>query len=209
MGYADSIKKPPRTLLDSERKALLQVSGQHAESFRDHVIFSIALGTGLREHEILALNVGDITNDSGGIREKLTLKVFKRSRHDDPTKKRQPQTVFVPRTLQYKLAKYLRWKKHEKQDLSSCAPLFVSREGARLSGRRLRAAFHEWQRKAGFETVFKFHALRHTSLTNLFKESNDIRVVQAQARHSSIVTTSMYVVPTDQDVANAVRDLEC
>lgn len=211
MGYADNIKKPPRTLLDSERKALLQVSGEHAEGFRDHVIFSIALGTAMREHEILALNVGDVTNETGGIREKLTLKVFKRSRHDKPetARSKKTQVVFVPRTLQYKLAKFLRWKKHEKQDLSPGAPLFMSREGARMSGRRLRAVFHDWQRKAGFETVFKFHALRHTSLTNLFKESKDIRVVQAQARHASIVTTSIYVVPTDQDVSRAVRGLDC
>lgn len=209
MGYADKIKKPPRTLLENERKALLQVSGQHAEGFRDHVIFSIALGTALREHEILALNVGDIRAETGGIRERVTLKIFKRSRHDKPTAQPKTQTIFLPRTLQYKLAKYLRWKQLQKENLGVGAPLFMSRQGNRLGARRLRMAFHEWQSKAGFEHVFHFHALRHTSLTNLFRESKDIRVVQAQARHASIVTTSMYVGPTDEDVATAVRGLDC
>lgn len=209
MGYADNTKKPPRTLLESERKALLQVSGQHVDGFRDHIIFSIALGTGLREHEILALNVGDIQADGGGIRERVTLKVFKRSRHDKPSKTPKTQTVFLPRTLQYKLAKYLRWKTLQKEDLSVRAPLFVSRQNGRLSGRRLRAAFHEWQHKAGFEEIFKFHALRHTALTALFEETKDIRVVQSQGRHASINTTMIYVRPSDDQIASAVRGLAC
>lgn len=210
MGYADTIKKPPRTLLDKEVNALLKASGQHAESFRDHVIFSIALGTGLREHEILALNVGDVRSTSGGIRERVTLKVFKRSRHDKPSVAPKTQTVFFPRTLQYKLAKFLRWKTLEKEGLSPDAPLFMSRQlGSRLSTRRLRTIFQEWQVEAGIEQTFKFHALRHTALTNLFRETKDIRVVQAQARHSSIHTTSIYVTPSDEDVARAVRGMHC
>ncbi len=35
---------------------LLKVTGQHVDGFRDHVIFSVAMGTGLREHELLALD---------------------------------------------------------------------------------------------------------------------------------------------------------
>ena len=58
--YVDTIRKPPSTLTVDEQTALLRVTGEHKDGFRDHVLFSVALGTALREHEIAALTVGDI-----------------------------------------------------------------------------------------------------------------------------------------------------
>ena len=63
--YADSISRPARTLTENEQRLLLKVTGQRLDGFRDHVIYSVALGAGLREHEILALNVGDVFDDAG------------------------------------------------------------------------------------------------------------------------------------------------
>ena len=47
----------PETLTRAEQHALLQASASHP---RDHFIFSLALGTGLRLAEIVGLNVGDV-----------------------------------------------------------------------------------------------------------------------------------------------------
>lgn len=80
--YIDSVKRPPRTLLEREQKQLLKVTGQHRDGFRDHVIFSLALGTGLREHEIVGLDVGDIYNFQGTARRRVQLRVFKKSNPD-------------------------------------------------------------------------------------------------------------------------------
>ena len=52
--YVDNIRNPPRTLTEAEQRRLLKVSGEHKAGFRDHLLFSLALGTGLREHEIKA-----------------------------------------------------------------------------------------------------------------------------------------------------------
>lgn len=57
--YAGAILRPPRTLTELEQATPLEVNGEHRDGFRDHVIFAVALGTGLREHEIAALDVGD------------------------------------------------------------------------------------------------------------------------------------------------------
>ena len=77
--YADAIAKPPRTLTDLEQKLILKTTGEHRDGYRDHVIISLALGTGLREHELLALDCGDVFDDDGRARRKVTLRVFKRS----------------------------------------------------------------------------------------------------------------------------------
>ncbi|MCP4600411.1 MAG: hypothetical protein GY847_07750 [Proteobacteria bacterium] len=77
--YFYSIPTPPRVLSEEEQDILLKVTGEHRDGFRDHIIISIALGTGLREHELAALNVGDIAGIDGKIRGRVGLSVFKRS----------------------------------------------------------------------------------------------------------------------------------
>ena len=100
--YADAIAKPPRTLTDLEQKLLLKVTGEHRDGFRDHVIISFALGTGLREHEILALDLGDVFDDEGGAKRRVTLRVFKRSA-DEPA----VQEVVLPDLVRAKLGNTL------------------------------------------------------------------------------------------------------
>ena len=62
--YVESIRRAPRTLTDREQKALLRVTGEHRAGWRDHVLFAMALGTGLRAHELVALDVGDVFDDA-------------------------------------------------------------------------------------------------------------------------------------------------
>ncbi len=52
--YADAIARPPKTLTEREQRLLLKTTGQRVDGFRDHCIFSLALGTGLREHGLRA-----------------------------------------------------------------------------------------------------------------------------------------------------------
>lgn len=59
--YVGTVKRPVRTMTDVEIAKVLRVSGAHRDGYRDHVIISLALSTGLREHEIVALNVGDVS----------------------------------------------------------------------------------------------------------------------------------------------------
>ena len=202
--YAERTKRPPRTLTDAEQAKLLKVTGEHRDGFRDHVIFSLALGTGLRESEVVALDVGDISADGKKARRRIALRVFKRATPDPA-----PQEVFLPDAVLYKLEKYLAWKATRGENLAPDAPLFVSRHRRRLSTRMLREAFRVWQERAGFERHFRFHDARHTALTNAYRATHDIRLVQRIARHKSIQTTTIYAAPSDEDVLRAVRDLPC
>jgi site-specific recombinase XerD len=201
--YADSGRTPPRTLTEVEQRRLLKATGEHKAGFRDHLIFSMALGTGLREHELLALNVGDVF-DGAKARRRLVLRVFKRSSEKPAT-----QEVILPDAVRAKLGRFYKWKGSMGQGLAPEEPLFVSRRKRRLSARRLREAFHEWQERAGFERRLSFHTLRHTACSNLYRRTKDIRVTQRFARHKSILTTSIYTHPSDEDLVRAVLDLPC
>jgi integrase/recombinase XerC len=202
--YTNLVRCPPRTLTEPEQRLLLKVTGQRRDGFRDHVIFSVALGTGLREHEILALELGDVFDDAGKARRRVQLRVFKRSNDDS-----EMQEVILPDGVRAKLDRFYRWRKGAGQSMAAEAPLFVSRVGKRLSTRQVRHAFHVWQERAGFERRFSFHALRHTACSNLYRRTRDIRLTQRFARHKSILTTSIYAHPSDDDLLRSVRDLPC
>lgn len=202
--YADSVARPIRTLTEAEQRQLLRTTGAHVAGWRDHCIFSIALGVGLRQHEILALNVSDVFDEGGRARRRLTLRVFKRSAQD-PT----PQEVLLPDTVRAKLERLLALRRRSGETMTAESPVFVSQRGTRLSARQLRHAFGVWQERAGFERRFNVHALRHSSCTNIYRATKDIRLTQRFARHRSIVTTMIYTHTSDEELARAVEQLPC
>ena len=52
--------RAPKTTTAAEQAALLQVTAVH-DTPRDHVLYSMALGTGLRLWELLGPSVGDVS----------------------------------------------------------------------------------------------------------------------------------------------------
>jgi len=205
MAYVGStVRVPPKTLTEDEQRRLLRVTGEHKDGFRDHVIFSLALGTGLREHEICALDVLDVTDDGKGVRQRFALRVFKLSNPD----KRQQEAI-LPDAIRYKIQKFLRWKRANDESLEPTDPLFLSRIGRRISVRSLLHNFTQWQKRAGFERHLTFHALRHTACSNLYRATKDLLMVQRMARHASVTSTTIYTHASDEDVLRAVRALPC
>lgn len=202
--YASTVRRPPRTLTDIDQARVLKVTGEHRDGYRDHVIISLALGTALREHEIAALDVGDVVTNDGRIRRRIALRVFKRSAAEPAA-----QEVFLPDGTFYKLGKFLGWKRSHGQSLAPDAPLFLSSRRNRIATRTLRYMFRLWQTRAGVDQVKGFHGLRHSALTNAYRRERDILVVQRIARHKDVSTTMIYAAPSDQDILDAVRDQPC
>jgi integrase/recombinase XerC len=52
-------------LTDHEQRQLLKVTGERRDGYRDHVLYSTALATGLREHELAGLEIGDVFEANG------------------------------------------------------------------------------------------------------------------------------------------------
>lgn len=200
--YAET-GKSPRTLTEREQRLLLKVTGEHRAGFRDHMLYALALGTGLREHELIALSVGDVFRD-GKPKRRLLLLVFKGAERAGGV-----QEVLLSESLRGKLRRFWAWKAREREPLTADAPLFVSRLGHRLSLRQVRHGFTVWQARAGFERRVTFHMLRHSAVTNLYALTKDIRLTQRFARHRSLVTTMVYTHPSEDDLVRAVEGLRC
>jgi site-specific recombinase XerC len=190
----------PGTLTRDEQRRLLEATAADPEAFRDHMLLAVALGTGLRLHELLALDIGDVALEDGTTRSRVRLRVAKGGRTAD---------IFLPRRLQTKLRKFLVWKARGGESLEPGAPLFVSALDRRLSKRRAQQIFAMWQERAGLDQRHTFHRLRHTSVYNVYRETKDILLTQRFARHSSLLVTSIYLHPTDEDLARSIQKLRC
>jgi len=142
----------PPTLTHGEQKAILRAT---APNLRDHLIYSLALGTGLRLAEIVGLNVGDVYSPEGRPRNRTRLRpeIAKGGRSGD---------IFLPDALRAKLRRFWRLKATRREGRGPADPLFCSQGGRRrISPRRVQFAFRTWQVKIGFDRLYPFHALRH------------------------------------------------
>src|SRR5206468_6154120 len=86
----------PPTLTQMEQKAILAATAGHP---RNHLIYSMALGTGLRLAEIVGLNVGDVFAPDGTPRSRVRVRaeIAKGGRAGD---------IFLPDALVPKLRKF-------------------------------------------------------------------------------------------------------
>jgi len=189
----------PTTLTTDEQRLILRAS---AANVRDHTIISLALGTGLRLAVIVGLDVGDAFAPDGTprVRVRVRAAIAKGGRAAD---------VFLPDRLVAKLKRFWRWKRKRGEDLRSDAPLFANQSGRRISKRRAQFAWATWQRRAGFDRVYGFHALRHTAVTNVYRASRDLFLAQRFARHLSPLTTTVYTHPSDDEMGSRLRSLPC
>jgi len=187
----------PPTLTHSEQKAILRMTARNP---RDHLIYSLALGTGLRLAEIVGLNVEDVYIKDRTPRTRLRIRpeIAKGGRTGD---------VFLPDALMGKLRKFWAHKAIRREGLQPRDPLFCSHSRVRISERRVQFAFRTWQVKAGFDRLYPFHALRHTAVTNVYRASRDLFLAQRFARHMSPLTTTIYTHPSDQEMWERVRGL--
>jgi site-specific recombinase XerC len=189
----------PTTLTINEQRLILRATTGHV---RDHTIISLALGTGLRLAEIVGLNVADVFAPDGTprVRVRVRKEIAKGSRAAD---------VFLPDRLVAKLKRFWRWKRERGEDASPGSPLVCNQSGRRISKRRVQFIWATWQRRAGFDRIYGFHALRHTAVTNVYRASRDLFLAQRFARHVSPLTTTVYTHPSDEDMATRLRALGC
>ncbi len=190
----------PRTLTAQEQKRLLRAVRAQG-SPRDRALLSLALGTGLRLRELRGLNVDDVSPDGKAVAWKIAL---------DPklTKGGRGGVAFLVAGVRQELRRYLRWKRRTKESLEGRSPLFLSRQRRRISLRRIQILFRLWQAAAGFETVYPFHALRHSAITNVYRATKDLYLTQRFARHASPLTTTCYTHPTDEELYSALGGIK-
>jgi len=189
----------PQTLTQAEQRAILRAT---AKNPRDHLIYSLALGTGLRLAEIVGSNVADVYTPDGRPKNRVRLR-------PEIAKNGRAGYVFLPDALLVKFRKFWHHKATRREGLRPEDPLFCNQSRTRISARRVQFAFRTWQVKAGFDRLYPFHALRHTAVTNVYRRLRDLYLAQRFARHVSPLTITVYTHPSVEELFSKIRSLTC
>src|SRR5437867_8168159 len=140
----------PPTLTKRETEAILRATAGHP---RDHMIYSLALGTGLRLAEIVGLNVGDVFAPDGTSRSRVRIRpeIAKGGRVGD---------VFLPDALVPKLRRFWAYKRARGEGTAPGDPLLCSQSRVRISKRRGQFPLATWEQKAGVDRPYSVHTIR-------------------------------------------------
>jgi integrase len=212
---ADALKRLPKVerepitaLTVEQSKALLQAI-RHTTTYWPTLV---ALATGMRRGEILALRWKNVDLDAGVVRVVGSLEQTKAGIRFKSTKSEKARAVPLPK---FALEELRRWKREQAERLLKL--------GVRLSGETLVCAREDGKAKqpesltheftylvgrAGIPRV-RFHDLRHSHATQLLANGVHPKIVQERLGHSTIsVTMDLYshVSETIQSDATAKLD---
>jgi integrase/recombinase XerD len=147
----------------------------------DWAVIDCLVGSGIRSHELVALQVGDLRIGHGE-----SSIVIRHGKGD------KPRVVAISERLKRHLKNFLRWKSERQEPTGALDALFLSERRGALCTRAVRHLFKRCLRHAGLDARFGVHGMRHFHLSALYEATNDLRLVQDQAGHSSVSITQTY-----------------
>lgn len=173
------LDKPLPAFLTQKQTAMLEESygreQNEEKGIRDAAIIELFYGTGIRLSELYALDVGALDGKRGVVR------VLGKGRKERVV----PVTA---EALEY-VHEYLKKRGTQK---GYDAPLFVTREGQRLSRRQIERVVVRRVSAVSQQKKRSPHVLRHSFATHLMDGGADIRAVKELLGHSSLSTTQVY-----------------
>ncbi len=189
--------KIPEILLDQE--IILLKNYASSVSTRDSMIIDLALGTGLRNSELIKLSI-DCIRPYDEIGNFLMLP-------GTIAKGGTPRNIPLYSDLRTSLQSFLSWKVDHGEPILAHKWLFCTKYSPnRLSSRDLQRITRSLSLQALGRPIYP-HVLRHTFATKLLTVSN-LRIVQQVLGHKNISTTQIYTHPSNNDLSNAFEKLQ-
>ncbi len=163
---------------------------------RDHTLLLVALQTGLRVSELIALNVGDITLRP---RDKAYLQCFGKGRKERVTPLRSDSIMALTEWLQ------------ERGATQPDEPLFISNRLGRLSRDGMERIVRKYCTMAAeicpslLDKKVSPHTLRHTTAMDLLRSGTGCTVIALWLGHESVETTQVYL-HADMEIKKRAMD---
>jgi integrase/recombinase XerC len=147
---------------------------------RDRAILEALYSTGMRVSEVVGLNRGDL-NESG---ECVQIR----------GKGKRERMAPLGGHAMTAIRNYMKLLDAEKASLPSgpTAPLFVNKNGTRLSTRSVRRKVAKYLVQVGLDPDISPHTIRHSFATHMLDNGADLRSVQELLGHQSLSSTQVY-----------------
>lgn len=181
----------PKHLSLNECELLLNSASDGNNSKRDFAILTLFLNCGMRLAELISINLSDLGNDY------LTI----------TGKGNKQRSIYLNEACKSAIEDYI--KNERRQDnLTEDAKkaLFISRNGNRITRRRVQQIVEEHLKKSGLSAKnYSTHKLRHTAATLMYRYGNvDIRVLQEILGHENLGTTQIYTHVDSEKIKQAI-----
>ena len=144
-----------QTLNEAQFRRILHYCRSRRHPVRDTTIFMVSFYAGLRAKEIAALELGDVFDETGAVRDQFILGA-------DQSKGGQRRTVYLNQRLRKALAKYAKSKCLRELD----RPLFESQKGGHFSANTMCQLFLDIYKACGLKDASS-HSGRRTYITRL------------------------------------------
>jgi integrase/recombinase XerC len=173
-------KSVPKALALDETETLLAASESNEGwvSRRDHALFTLLYGAGLRISEALGLARGEAPRADGNDH---ALKIRGKGGKE--------RIVPILPAVSEAVAHYLAALPFA---VTADGPLFVGAHGGRLAPAVAQRALRGLRRRLNLPETTTPHALRHSFATHLLAGGSDLRTIQELLGHASLSTTQRY-----------------
>ena len=156
-------------------------------NMRDYCLFVLGINSALRISDLLKLTVGDVLNERGKPRERITLR---------ETKTGKAKTFPFSKNAQKAVQEYL-----DTRTWTRAEPLFLSRKGGgHIQRTRAWTVLNDAARTVGIKDNIGTHTLRKTFAYHAYKAGYDLSILQQLLNHSSPGVTLRYIGITQDDV---------
>jgi len=152
----------------------------------------LAIGTGLRRGELLALTWGDVDLEAGHVNVRRSLEQSAEVRFKEPKTRRSRRTVVMPRFVREALRKHRLAQAERFLALGLGRPtpttLIFERLGAAWNPGTFSATFYRAMKVAGLPV--RFHDLRHAFATLSLRAGVGLKTVSESLGHETIAMTA-------------------
>jgi integrase/recombinase XerC len=194
VGREELPKAAPRALPLEDQKRFLRAV-ERCPSTRDRAIATLFFYSGLRLEELAGLDEGDVAVSAR--KGRVTVRSGKGERYRE---------VALNADAREALDRWLE-ERRAVDGVADGEALFLGRRGRRLGARAVDLVVRRLGEEANLGAPLSAHVLRHTCLTNLVRNGNDLVMVAEIAGHKRLETTRRYSLPSEADREAAMEGI--
>lgn len=211
-----TMKKPVKPEIDifTKQEAAEMLAALETEPLQFQVLIQLAIMTGARRGELVALKFSDFDKASNQVTiQRAAIKLSGEQAQIKPPKDYEIRTVSITPEMIQLVQQLQQEKQRERRMLGSQWQgdewLFTQWNGEMMNPQTPTKQFSKFLARHGFRHR-KFHSLRHTSATLLLYGGVSLKQVQGRLGHGDIETTNKYLhclSEADEEAAGVLQSM--